>query len=141
MTVRPWCKRQGGTLLEVLVAVALMAVSALGVISVQLSLARGETEVAMRERAALIADSMAEAARGTTSEAAALEQLRAQAASILPSGEVSVHEQSGGLALSVLKWAAWRRDSRVPVNRPVVCGEVAAAASANQSCTSIAFVR
>ena len=141
MKVRSRRKGQGGTLLEVLVAVALMAVSALGVISVQLSMARGETVVAMRERAALIADSMAEAARGTTSEAIALERWRAQAASVLPSADASVREQGGGLALSTVVWAAWRHDARVPVHRPAGCGEVAAAASANLSCASIAFVR
>ncbi|MGV2291337.1 prepilin-type N-terminal cleavage/methylation domain-containing protein [Trinickia sp. YCB016] len=141
MTARSWRKGQGGTLLEVLVAIALMAVSALGVISVQLSLARGETEVAMRERASVIADSLAEAARGTTSEAIALEQWRAQAVSALPSADVSVREQNGRLALSMVVWAAWRRDARVPVHRPVGCGEVTAGTSANMSCASIAFVR
>lgn len=141
MTARSWRKGQGGTLLEVLVAIALMAVSALGVISVQLSLARGETEVAMRERAALIADSLTEAARGSTSEAVALEQWRAQAVSVLPSADVSVREHGGLLAVSTVVWAAWRRDPRVSVHRPVACGDVAAATSAIMSCASIAFVR
>ncbi|WP_206999087.1 type IV pilus modification PilV family protein [Trinickia mobilis] len=140
MKARWWRKGRGTTLLEVLVAVALMAVSALGVISAQLWLARGESELAMREGAVLIADSLAEAARNFTPESVALEQWRTQAASILPSAELSVREQGGRLALSVVRWAAWRRDSRVPFHRPVACDE-AAVSSASLSCASIAFVR
>jgi len=141
MKARSRRKGHGATLLEVLVAVALMAVSSLGVISVQLSLARGHTEAAMHERAALIADSLAEAARGTTSEAMALEQWRAQASKMLPSVDLSIREQGGGLALSMVGWAAWWHDARGSAHRPAGCGEVAAAAFANISCASIAFVR
>jgi Tfp pilus assembly protein PilV len=136
MKVRSWRNGRGTSLLEVLVAMMLMGMSALAVISAQLGFARAESAVAMRERAALIADSIAEAAHGSVSEAAALKQWNLQAESTLPNADASVREQGDSLALSMVRWAARRPDSRTSA-----CGDVSASVSTDTSCLSITFAR
>jgi Tfp pilus assembly protein PilV len=135
MTARTRWREQGATLLEVLVAIVLMAVSALGVISAQLWLARGESAVAMRERAVLIADSMTEAARGLTSEVVALKQWNASAAAVLRRADVSIREQGGGLAVSIVRWDAPQQDPASTREAALTCGD------AKLSCVTLAFVR
>ena len=139
--MRAYSRRSGcgGALLEVLVAVTLMAVSALGVISAQLWMARGENAVAMSERAALIADSLAEAARSFASESAALAQWNAHAGSVLRRADVLVSDEGDGLSLAIVRWASPRQDSRAALDAPAACR--GKGGSADMSCASIAFAR
>ncbi|TKC91124.1 prepilin-type cleavage/methylation domain-containing protein [Trinickia terrae] len=141
MNKRSWHMVRGGTLLEVLVALTLMAVSALGVISAQLSMARRENAVAMRERAALIADSLVEAARGSTPESVTLAQWNVHAASMLHRGDVRFQELGDGLSMSIVRWDALREDSRGTPAGQGTCKTVAGAAAGEMSCASITFVR
>jgi type IV pilus assembly protein PilV len=66
--------QRGQTLIEVLVAVAVTAVTVLGVIAVQLAIARDARAMSYRAQAALVADAIAEAARAPNANQAALDQ-------------------------------------------------------------------
>jgi Tfp pilus assembly protein PilV len=138
MSVRSRLGQQGGTLLEALVALALMAVSALGVVSTQWWIARAENDSAMRERAAFIADSIVEAMRGSASEPAALSQWATYAADTLPNAEVSVRETGNALPSSIVRWTSARQDPSASSGQGA-CH--AAAGIAEPSCAAIAFVR
>jgi Tfp pilus assembly protein PilV len=134
-------EQRGGTLLEALVALTLMAVAALGVMSSQWWMARGERALAMRERAAFVVDSVAEAVRGSTPESAALAQWGAYAADLLPRADVSVREQGDGLSLSIVRWAAPSDAMRgLPDGSgPGACA--AAGGTVDAPCAALAFVR
>jgi len=139
MSARPSSAESGATLLEALVALALMAVTALGVISAQWWMARGENAVAVRERAAFIVDSIAEASRGSTSEPDVLARWNAQAASALPRGEALARETGDGLSLSIVRWAAPGQAPHAQFDETWPCA--AAAGTVEGPCAAIAFVR
>ena len=65
---------RGASLIEVMLAVALTAVTALGLIATQLWIARDTRAAALRERAALLSDALAEAARAPAGGDTALRQ-------------------------------------------------------------------
>jgi Tfp pilus assembly protein PilV len=69
----------GSSLIEVMLAVALMAVTTLGLIAGQLWTAREARAMALREQAAWIADSVAEAMRTPASANAATRQWNSRA--------------------------------------------------------------
>lgn len=96
----------GSALLEVALAMALMATCGLGLLSAQLGLARHASASAMLARAAFAVDAMGEAA--LAGGAAARDQWRARAAALVPNGRVSV--SGSQIALS---WAA-PRDEAAP---------------------------
>jgi Tfp pilus assembly protein PilV len=139
MRARASIAMRGGALIEVLIAVTLMAVTALGVIAGQISMVRNESAATMREQAAFIADSVAEAMRDAVPDAAMLDQWKARAASVLPQCDVSVREQSGGVSLSVVRWAAPQAPASGAADAPAACGD--AALPAGTACVAIAFAR
>jgi Tfp pilus assembly protein PilV len=99
----------GDSLVEVMIALALTAVTALGLTGLQSALARGERMALLRERAALIADSVAEGMRGNSDGgdgAAMLSPWRARAASMLPSGDVAVFDRAAGVRVATVSWHA-----------------------------------
>ncbi|EIF28350.1 hypothetical protein BCh11DRAFT_03739 [Burkholderia sp. Ch1-1] len=91
----------GSSLIEVMLAVALMAVTALGLIAGQLWTAREARAMAMREHAAWIADSVAEAMCAPSAGDSAMRQWSARAALVLPQGEASVRDNDGVSAARV----------------------------------------
>ncbi|BCQ24133.1 hypothetical protein NK8_22850 [Caballeronia sp. NK8] len=92
----------GDSLIEVMIALALTAVTALGVVAVQSALARGERAALLRERAALIADSVAEGVRSDADRAAIVSQWQARASSMLPAGDVAVFDRADGLRVATV---------------------------------------
>lgn len=132
--------RTGSSLIEVMLAVAFMAVTSLGIIAGQLWTAREARAMAMREQAAWIADSVAEAARTTALTDSATRQLNTRAASLLPHGDASVADGAGVAAARV----TWQSVQDLPVNgevidKPESCGGVVV--PTGTSCVALAFVK
>jgi Tfp pilus assembly protein PilV len=130
----------GASLIEVMLAVALTAVTALGLIASQLWIAREARAAASREHAAFVADAVAEAARAPTGGDVALRQWSARAASLLPQGDASVSER-GGVSFARVTWsaAATLRTPGEIIDKPESCGDLAL--SANRSCVALAFAK
>ena len=122
---------RGDSLLEVMIALSLTAITALGLIAAQTWLARSERALLARERAALVADSVAEAIRRDADRAPAVSQWRARAASMLPEGEVDVLDRADGVRVAVVSWHAADGADR--------CAEPQV--RANSACIAVAFAR
>ncbi|NIF76696.1 hypothetical protein F3J20_04675 [Paraburkholderia sp. Cy-641] len=132
----------GSSLIEVMLAVALIAVSALGLIAGQLWIAREARAMTMRENAAWIADSVVEALAVPPASDAALNQWSARAGVVLPHGEASLAE-NGAVAAARVTWDAVHDmpgagDVDV-IDKPEACGGVAV--PAGTSCVALAFVK
>ncbi|SAL74561.1 hypothetical protein AWB71_04859 [Caballeronia peredens] len=123
--------QRGDSLIEVMIAVSLAAVTALGLVAVQSALARGERMALLRERAALVADSVAEGIRSEADRAAMVAQWRARAALMLPSGDVTVSDRSDGVRVAAVIWHA--EDGSDPCPEPL--------APPLTSCIAVAFAR
>ncbi|KXU89455.1 hypothetical protein CR51_33420 [Caballeronia megalochromosomata] len=123
--------QRGDSLIEVMIALMLTAVTALGLVSVQSALARGERAALLRERAALVADSIAEGIRSETDRAAIVPQWQARASSMLPAGDVAVSDRADGVRIATVSWRADDRSDPCPEPqaRPLT------------SCIAVAFAR
>lgn len=121
----------GDSLIEVMIALSLTAVTALGVIGVQSALARSERMALLRERAALIADSVAEGIRSDADRAAVVSQWRARAASMLPAGDVALYDRADGVRVAAVSWHAEDRSDPCPEPQ----------APPLTSCIAVAFAR
>jgi Tfp pilus assembly protein PilV len=121
----------GDSLIEVMIALSLTAVTALGVVAVQSALARGERAALLRERATLIADSVAEGVRSDADRAAIISQWQTRAASMLPSGEIAISDRADGVRVATVSWRAEDRSDPCPEPhaRPLT------------SCIAVAFAR
>jgi len=132
----------GASLIEVMLAVALTAVTALGLMATQLWIARETRAAALREQAAFLADAVAESSRAPGGDAsAALRQWSARAESLLPQGEASTSERGDGVSFARVLWSAARS---LPVPDPAtaksdVCGDLPVAAGL--ACIAVAFVK
>lgn len=126
-----WNVQRGDSLIEVMIALSLTAVTALGIVAVQSALARGERAALLRERAALIADSVAEGIRGDADRAAIVSQWQARAAAMLPAGDVAVSDRADGVRVATVSWRAEDRSDPCPEPqaRPLT------------SCIALAFAR
>jgi Tfp pilus assembly protein PilV len=133
-------KWRGSSLIEVMLAVALMAVTALGLIAGQLWTAREGRAMAMREHAAWIADSVAEAMYVPSAVDVATRQWSARASVLLPHGEASVGE-SAGVAAALVTWASVLDMPRADdvIDKPESCG--GADVPAGSSCVALAFAK
>jgi Tfp pilus assembly protein PilV len=130
----------GSSLIEVMLAVALMAVTALGLIAGQLWTAREARAMALREQAAWIADSVAEAMRSPASADAAARQWNSRATALLPNGEAS-SSNSAGVAVARVTWTSI---PNMPANgevidKPASCG--GADVPAGTACVALAFTQ
>ncbi|PMS34438.1 hypothetical protein C0Z16_01725 [Paraburkholderia rhynchosiae] len=130
----------GSSLIEVMLAVAVMAVTALGLIAGQLWTAREARAMSMREHAAWIADSVAEAMSAPSASDAALRQWSTRAATLLPRGDASV-VGTGGVSAARVTWTASRNLPRADdmIDKPEPCGGVDA--PVGLSCVALAFVK
>ncbi|MBN3753812.1 hypothetical protein G3N95_12750 [Paraburkholderia sp. Tr-20389] len=136
--------QRGQTLIEVLVAVAVTAVTVLGLIAVQLAIARDARAMSYRAQAALVADAIAEAARAPSPNEASTSQWKTRAASLLPKGDVGINAGID-LAFSRVTWA-WQastpRGIANPgdtIDAPASCGDVDV--PRGMQCVAIAFSR
>jgi Tfp pilus assembly protein PilV len=122
------CKQCGDSLIEVMIALSLTAITALGVIAVQSALARGERTALLHERATLIADSIAE---GDADRATVLSQWQTRAAAMLPEGDIAVLDRDDGVRIALVSWRA--DDHAEPCAEPQ--------AGSSRSCIAVAFAR
>jgi Tfp pilus assembly protein PilV len=126
---------RGDSLIEVLIALSLSAVTALGIIGAQMWLARNERSVMMRETAVSIADSVAEGIRRDADRDPVVAQWRVRAAAALPDGGVDVLDRGNGVHVAVVKW-------RPPVSGngdEPVCAEPGVGAKV--ACVAVTFAR
>lgn len=130
----------GSTLIEVMLAVALMAITALGLIAGQLWTAREARAMALREHAAWIADSVAEAMYTPATGDSAIRQWDARASAVLPHGQASVSE-SGGVSSARVTWASPRDMPHADdvIDKPESCGGVEL--PVGSSCVALAFAK
>ncbi|ASV97116.1 type IV pilus modification PilV family protein [Paraburkholderia aromaticivorans] len=130
----------GSSLIEVMLAVALMAVTALGLIGGQLWTAREARAMSVREHAVWIADSVAEAACAPSAADSAIRQWSARATLVLPHGVAAVRENAGVSAARVT-WAALPDMPRPDdvIDKPAPCG--GADIPVGASCVALAFAK
>ncbi|HEY3598606.1 MAG TPA: hypothetical protein VGL08_13970 [Paraburkholderia sp.] len=143
----------GESLIEVMLAVALMAITALGLVAAQLWTMRDARATALRERAAFVADAVVEAMQGPSQSAVGVAQWKARAASLLPQGEASVSSAGEGVSIARVMWATVANRTAVAggtvvanepgprtgdvIDLPAPCGDIAVPASAG--CVVLAF--
>jgi Tfp pilus assembly protein PilV len=135
---RTACTR-GESLIEVMLAVVLTAVTALGLIAAQLWMIRDARAAAAREHAALVADALVEAMHGASRSSAALAQWRTRAGYLLPQGEASVSGSGDRTSVARVTWhtlAGASRSGEV-IDMPPPCGDVAV--PAGTACVVLAF--
>ncbi|CAD6541453.1 prepilin-type N-terminal cleavage/methylation domain-containing protein [Paraburkholderia sabiae] len=130
--------QRGQTLMEVLVAVAVTAVTVLGLIAVQLAIARDARGMSYRVQAALVADAIAEAARAPNANVAAANQWKTRAASLLPKGDAGIVGGSDP-AYARATWAWQASLSYDIIDAPVSCGD--GDVPQGMQCVAIAFSR
>jgi Tfp pilus assembly protein PilV len=130
----------GSSLIEVMLAVAVMAITTLGLIAGQLWTAREARAMSMREHAAWIADSVAEAMSAPSSSDAALRQWSARAGTLLTHGEAAV-VATAGVSAARVTWTASRNLPHVGdvIDKPESCSGVDA--PVGLSCVALAFVK
>jgi Tfp pilus assembly protein PilV len=130
----------GSSLIEVMLAVALMAVTTLGLIAGQLWTAREARAMAMREHAAWIADSVVEAMYEPSAGDFAIRPWSTRAATLLPHGEASVQAR-GGVSTALVTWTALRDMPRADdvIDKPESCG--GADVPPGASCVALAFAK
>lgn len=139
--LRRRCLKCGGSsLIEVMLAVSLMAITALGLIAGQLWTAREARAMSMREHAAWVADAVAEAMYASSAGDSVIRQWSARAAMLLPHGEASVGD-NGGVSAARVTWASLRDmpHSDDSIDKPESCG--GADLAAGSSCVALAFAK
>ncbi|WP_343672389.1 hypothetical protein [Paraburkholderia heleia] len=133
---------RGSTLLEVAIALGVMAVCGLGLMSTQLGLLRHAQLAAARERAAFAADAMAEAARAAGATPVMTDRWRALTASVVPDGRLPTSSAGGDASIASVSWAATplgAGSGSTAVARVAPCRD--AAATAGRACIALAFLR
>jgi Tfp pilus assembly protein PilV len=126
---------RGDSLIEVLIAVSLAAITALGIIASQTWLVRNERSLLTRERATWIADSVAEGIQHDADRDPVVSQWRARAAAMLPDGDVAVLDRGDRVHVAVVKW---RADGADP-DSGQLCAEPGM--GAKLACVAVAFAR
>jgi Tfp pilus assembly protein PilV len=130
---------RGESLIEVMLAIVLIAVTALGLIATQLWMMRDARATATREHAALVADALVEAMQGASHSSAALVQWRARAGYLLPQGAASVSGAGDRTSVARVTWytlAGASRSGEV-IDIPPPCGDIAV--PAGTGCVVLAF--
>lgn len=132
--------QRGSTLLEVVLAVALMAASGVGLVATQLWLSRQDRATAIRERAAFIADAFAEMAAVADAGSVARDQWTTRASIVIPGSVVSLASSGVDASVVAVTWPA-ASDGLVPsgTGDRRHCGD--APASAGRECVSLTFAR
>lgn len=140
MTPRARTRPCGSTLLEVALAVALLAVSGLGLVATQLTLSRHAQSAAMRGQAAFIADAFAEMAIEGSSGVGVGAQWKTWATVLIPGAIVSTAAAGVSTSSSTVTWpAASYGPASAGAGTPVSCP--GSSASLRRECVSLVFAR
>ena len=136
---------RGSTLLEVAIALGIMAMCGLGLIGTQLGLARHAQLAATQERAVFVADALAEGARmagGPGASTAATDKWKALTAAIVPEGRAEMAGAGGDASIATITWAAAQfatASGSAAVSRRGPC--IDATVPAGRACVALAFLR
>ena len=122
---------RGASLIEVMVAVALLAVMMLAVAGSQISMMRAQRTMIWRERALCLADAQIERMRMAPD---AHIGVSAPATGLLPEGTITIGTGAGGVQLAIV---GWRDDDAAA---PARC-DAASPSAQMLSCVRIPFVR
>jgi type II secretory pathway component PulJ len=133
-------RQAGASLLEVLVALSLLATAMLGAAAAQLEALRSAEGQAQREEALWIGASLAEAMH--FSEAAVGSTVRAQTRAIarLQGARIEVRDEADGVGVVLVHWAH-RRIASSPRQAPAVSPCAAGEEAALMRCLAFPFVR
>ncbi|UQN68729.1 prepilin-type N-terminal cleavage/methylation domain-containing protein [Burkholderia multivorans] len=124
-------RSRGKSLLEAMLAIALLAIVMLAVAGSQLAMARAQRAMVWRERALWLADARLEyrrAARGADGGVATL------AAASLPGGSTAIESGPGGVQFAIVAW----RGERTVAPSQAQCGNAVPSAQP-PSCVRIPF--
>lgn len=131
---------RGSTLLEVALAVALLAGSGMGLIATQLSLSRHGQSAAVRGQAAFIADAFAEMASEDGANVGAGGEWQARTPVLVAGGAVATDVIGTYMSSVAVSWPVTSYGSA-----PIVAGTSAPCAapslSARRDCVSLGFLR
>lgn len=131
----------GNALIEVMLAVSLMATTVLGLIAAQLWTAREAHASAAREQAVLVSDALTEIARSAATGDAASTRWRSLTTMLLPQGDTSVRDLGSGASVVQVLWHA-QPDAHVSgsvVDMPESCSGIAA--PVGMHCVVMVFAR
>jgi Tfp pilus assembly protein PilV len=128
---------RGATLLEVALAMAVMAICVLGQLGTQIALARNARAASERERAIFAADAIAEASLAASTRAG--DEWKARVSSTVPQGTVTLAGAGAEGVVVTVTWVATRY-TPVPISVPSeMCN--GAAVAQDHTCTSLAFAK
>ena len=99
------CRCAGASLLEVLVAVSLLATSLLGMAAAQIAAVRDADTRSMREHASWEVASIAEAMRVPESSAPVLARARASIHAAIPNARISFADEASDVGTIMIHWA------------------------------------
>ncbi|RKP50939.1 type IV pilus modification PilV family protein [Trinickia fusca] len=130
----------GSSLLEVLIALALLAVTMLGALAGQWWASGGERLAGQRAHAVAIAASVAEAMHGPV--APALARWQARAAASLPNADVFVSDEAQGISQAIVRWAMPRSSegNEAMVGQPAGLACPHSAMRSGHACVAVPFV-
>ncbi|QGZ55449.1 hypothetical protein [Paraburkholderia acidiphila] len=134
---------RGSTLLEVAIALGVMAMCGLGLMSTQLGLTRHAQFAAARGRAAFAADAIAESARVAGATGAPIDRWKALTASVVPEGRLTTSSAGGEASIASVSWAATpfaAASALAAASRVAPCVDATADATA-RACIALAFLR
>lgn len=97
---------RGASLLEILIAMSLLAAALSTAMTGQLAMLRIEKAAALREQAALIAASAADAMRERDAMFHVPVYWRLQASTLLPDGDLTIETLGDGLGAALVSWTA-----------------------------------
>jgi Tfp pilus assembly protein PilV len=127
----------GATLLEVALAMAVMAICALGQLGTQVALARNARAASERERAVFAADAIAEASLAASTRAG--EEWKARVSSTVPQGAVTLAGAAAEGLVVTVTWVATRYAPAPISGPPDVCN--GATVAQGHACISLAFAK
>jgi Tfp pilus assembly protein PilV len=134
----------GSTLLEVAIALGIMAMCGLGLVNTQLGLTRHAQLTAARTRATFAADALAEAARVAApgGTGAIADRWKALTASIVTEGRLDTSSAGGGALLATVTWlagASAAASSAAGASSAASC--IGVVVPSGHSCAAVAFLR
>lgn len=129
---------RGGSLLEILIAMSLLAAALSTAMTGQLAMLRIEKAAALREQAALIAASAADAMREPDAMFHVPMYWRRQASMLLPDGDLTVETLGDGLGAALVSWTA--PNVALDTRMAAADGCPGAAARPGRACIAALFV-
>ncbi|PLZ00179.1 hypothetical protein CY652_22290 [Burkholderia sp. WAC0059] len=133
---------RGAALLEVMLAVAIMATSALGLAATQLWLGREARSATIREQAVFMADAVVEAGLGGDGNSGRTDFWTRRASAVVPRSTVAVTASAGGVSVASLVWSSLGKSTGARPDTATTqqaCNGVVV--TVGQACVALSFVK